>query len=408
VIFALVPAATDAQDRIAMIRELIKIGRSAAGMHLIAFVACLFLPAPFANAQELVPVLDVSREQRARDMRFCLAMAEGRLSGGSQQYSVLGIFDDLKKYVLKDKPTGGFLYTTLMSRRTDPVANDSGNPQRRETLFGSDSSDIRSDRYVMCLLASGYQWKGDSRAYVEELRDLANQGIAPAQAGLALTFQSYKFGASRMDHSEFVSWTIKAAEQGYAIAQFNLSYAYSRGEGVERNDEKALNWMIAAAKNGYGRAQSIFQQKEQIQAEIETRLKDVAGLDSEQSSAQAGDAKAQFAMASRYEDGRGVSRNMEIALDWYRKAAQGGLVPAQTYLGVIYDKGRGVKQNNLEAIRWYQMAADQGDAQAQYNLGVFHFQGRSIPADKAEARKLFERASSAGYEPATGALRQFY
>ncbi|HSU63691.1 MAG TPA: tetratricopeptide repeat protein, partial [Burkholderiales bacterium] len=206
---------------------------------------------------------------------------------------MLGIFDDLKKYVLKDRNTGGFIYTTMLSGRSSPVANDEGYPVRRESLLGSPSSDDVSDRYVMCLLSGGYRWKDGTRTFFEEVRDLANQGIAPARAQLAMLYRSYNFGAGRIDYNEFAKLTRQAAEQGYAVAQFNLSYAYALGDGVEKNEEQALHWMVMAANSGYARAKPILQRQELIEAELRTRRQDVAGFEAERVAAEAGDPKAQ-------------------------------------------------------------------------------------------------------------------
>ena len=41
---------------------------------------------------------------------------------------------------------------------------------------------------------------------------------------------------------------LKAAEQGYAKAQFNLGMMYRRGEGVEQSDVKAVEWYLKAAE----------------------------------------------------------------------------------------------------------------------------------------------------------------
>ena len=360
-----------------------------------------------ASGQDLTPPIGSTRESRSKDMWRCLAVAQGQLSR-QESYSLLGIFDDLKKYVLKDRSTGGFIYTTTLSRRSSPVANDEGYPVRRESLFGSPSSDDLSDRYAMCLLSGGYQWKGSTKSFFEEVRDLADQGIAPAQSGLAMLFRSYRSGAGRLDHNEFANLTRKAAEQGYSVAQFNLSYAYANGDGVERNEEQALHWMVLAAKSGYARAMPILQRQEQIQVELRSRRQDVAGLETDQNAAQSGDAKAQFAMATRFEDGKGVDRSMSQAIEWYRKSADSGFVEAQAYLGVIYDKGRGIRQDDLEAVRWYRKAAEQGHGQSQYNLGVFYFHGRALEANKEEARKWFERARDSGFAGGAAALKEFF
>jgi len=365
------------------------------------------MTAAIALGQDLIAPDTSTKESRAKDMWRCLAVAQGQFSRG-EGYSLLGIFDDLKKHVLKDRNTGGFIYTTMLSGRSSPVANDNGYPVRRESLLGSPSADEISDRYVLCLLSAGYQWKGSNKSFFEEVRDLAKQGVPEAEALLAMMYMSYGTGTGRIDHNEFADLTRRAAEKGYAVAQFNLSYAYVRGEGVERSEEQALHWMIMAANSGYARAKPILQRREQIQADLRARRQDVSGLEADQQAAQSGDANAQFLLASRFEDGRGVEPSMRQAIEWYRKAADSGSIAAQGYLGVIYDKGRGIRQDDLEALKWYRKAAEQGHGQAQYNLGVFYFHGRALQANRDEARKWFERARDSGYQGATATLKEFF
>ncbi len=276
-----------------------------------------------------------------------------------------------------------------------------------ESLFSSNASDDLSDRYVMCLLFRGYRWKDSTKTFFEEVRDLADQGGAPAQSGLGMLYQLPGSGAVRLDYNEFARLTRKAAEQGYPIAQFNLSYAYALGDGVERNEEQALHWMVMAAKGGYARAMPILQRQERIQAELRSRRQDVAGYEADRLAAQSGDAKAQYVLATRFEDGKGVDRSMSQAIEWYQKSANSGLIEAQAYLGVIYDKGRGTKQADMEAVRWYQKAAERGYGQAQYNLGVFYLYGRGVEVNKELARKWFERARDGGFAKGDAALKEF-
>lgn len=369
--------------------------------------AAVFIAATPALGQDLLAPAGSTKESRAKDMWRCLAVAQGQFSR-QQSYSLLGIFDDLKQHVLKDRNTGGFIYTTMLSGRSSFVANDDGYPVRRETFLGSPSSDEVSDRYVMCLLSTGYRWKGDERNFFEEVNDLAKQGVPEAEAQLAMLYMSYGTGSGRIDYNEFARLTRQAAEKGYGVAQFNLSYAYVRGEGVEKNEEQALHWMVMAAKSGYARAMPILQRQEQIEADIRARRQDVAGFEADQRAAQTGDPKALFALATRFEDGRGGEPSMSQAIQWYQKAADAGFVAAQGYLGVIYDKGRGVKQNDVEAVKWYRKAAEQGDGQSQYNLAVFYFHGRALKANGDEARKWFERARDSGYQGAAAALKEFF
>lgn len=186
-------------------------------LHTFLVIVALQALCTTANGQALVAPATSTTESRARDMRRCLAMAEGQFSK-SESYSLLAIFDDLKKYVINDRTTGGFIYTTALSRRSTPVVNDEGYPVSRASLFGPPSSNDLSDRYVMCLLSEGYRWKDNTKTFLEEVRDLADQGVAPAQAGLGMLYRAHDSGAGRVDYNEFANLTRKAAEQGYPVA----------------------------------------------------------------------------------------------------------------------------------------------------------------------------------------------
>jgi len=51
---------------------------------------------------------------------------------------------------------------------------------------------------------------------------------------------------------------MKAAEQGDAMAQFNLGVMYDEGQGVARDDAKAVEWYTKAAEQGDSRAKFNF------------------------------------------------------------------------------------------------------------------------------------------------------
>ena len=111
-----------------------------------------------------------------------------------------------------------------------------------------------------------------------------------------------------------------------------------------------------------------------------------------------------YQLATKYEDGNGMPRDMEKAIALYRQAAERGYIPAQTYLGVIYDKGRGVQPDDAEAIRWYRLAAEKDDPQSQFNLGVFLVEGRGTAKNEKEGWDLIRKAAGNGYKPASAAL----
>ena len=52
-----------------------------------------------------------------------------------------------------------------------------------------------------------------------------------------------------------MKWCRKAAEQGVAVAQFNLGDFYYEGEGVEQSYTEAVIWYRKAAEQGDADAQ---------------------------------------------------------------------------------------------------------------------------------------------------------
>src|SRR5436305_1724767 len=83
-----------------------------------------------------------------------------------------------------------------------------------------------------------------------------------------------------------------------------------------------------------------------------------------------GDADASFRLGYRVAFGRNRNRptNWADAVRLWKQAARAGHGRAQFYLGTCYDLGRGVAKNVPMALKWYQRAAEHGHVVAMYNL----------------------------------------
>jgi len=103
-----------------------------------------------------------------------------------------------------------------------------------------------------------------------------------------------------------------------------------------------------------------------------------------QKAAQQGYAAAENNLAGMHLDGLGLPRDYTQALYWYRKAADHGLSTAQENLGDLYFLGKGVTQDYSKAVFWYLKAAEQGYGKAQYNLGNMYHNGRGVTQNYAE------------------------
>ncbi len=185
---------------------------------------------------------------------------------------------------------------------------------------------------------------------------LASSLVAgPLAAG---QFEDGLAAQERGDYATAVQLWKPLAEQGNAIAQYNLAAMYAEAQGVPRDAAEALKWYRHAAGRGH--------------------------------------APAQLKLALMYDQGMGVPRHHSIAMKWYRLAAQQGDATAQLTLALIYDEGRGVPQNNLQAMKWYGLAAEQGLVAAQKNLGIMYEKGRGVPQDRIQAYKWLSLAAAAG------------
>ncbi len=145
------------------------------------------------------------------------------------------------------------------------------------------------------------------------------------------------------------------AEQGSAMAQFNLGVSYDQGWGVPPDAAEALKWYRLAADQGYSLAQQ--------------NLGDI------------------------YSSGRGVPQDFAQALKWYRLAADQGNAFAQNNLGLMHEKGQGVPQDIVRAHMWFNLSGAQGHEQGLKNRDRA---GASMTREQiAEAQKL-----ARGWKPA--------
>jgi len=112
--------------------------------------------------------------------------------------------------------------------------------------------------------------------------------------------------------------------------------------------------------------------------------------------AAAGDMAAQYEIAVRFGEGRGVPRNERQAASWLELAAKQGLAPAQFRLGGYYEKGIGVKKDLAAARDLYLAAAAKGNAKAMHNLAVLYADGVNGRSDYHTAALWFRKAADRG------------
>ena len=91
---------------------------------------------------------------------------------------------------------------------------------------------------LILILTALLAYQGAAASELDDMKALAELGMAAAQNNLALMYDNGE-GVPEND-AEAVKWFRKAADQGYAAAQFNLALVYANGEGVPENDSEAV------------------------------------------------------------------------------------------------------------------------------------------------------------------------
>jgi localization factor PodJL len=105
---------------------------------------------------------------------------------------------------------------------------------------------------------------------------------------------------------------------------------------------------------------------------------------------------AEFEMATRFAEGRGVQRNLQESIRRLELAAEAGFAPAQFRLAGLTEKGEGLKKDLHVARRLYLAAAAQGHARAMHNLAVLFAEGIDGKPDFKAAAQWFRKAASYG------------
>jgi len=124
--------------------------------------------------------------------------------------------------------------------------------------------------------------------------------------------------------------------------------------------------------------------------------------------AEAGEAEAEYQLASMYWEGRAVHRDHTQALKWIQWAAEHGHREAQIRLAELYERGKGISRDYVQAARMYAMGAERGDPESGIRLAQLYLKGQAVPQSDTEARTLLERAAGKKAAEAQYLLGQLY
>ena len=187
-----------------------------------------------------------------------------------------------------------------------------------------------------------------------------------------------------------------------ANAAHSLAFMYIHGEGVPKDDKKAVDYFMIAAEGGIVQAQRIISQ-EYVSGNILDRDYEAARVWIEKA-VDRGDVVAQIILGHYYASDFGY-RDDRKAFKLFEKAAATEHPKAMYELGVSYIEGRGTAVNLEKGIQHLMAATEKNSADAcellakMYQFGIKHYNGQSNYTNLSEAlvyaRKFVELTDDA-------------
>lgn len=222
---------------------------------------------------------------------------------------------------------------------------------------------------------------------IEELTKKANEGNDDCIEKLALKYLNGD-GDTAINPQKAAYWYEKLAESGDSNGMFNTGLFYAKSFGVERDFEKAYEWMKKAYDSGDGEAAA-------LAAIYKTMSVNLKAAESGDPEAQAEVAKTYMSLAGSLEQA-GTETDYKESVKWAEKAAAQGNGDGSFTLALAYEHGRGVSKNMKKAAELYQKGADAGNARCMNSLGAFYIRGNQVPKDEKKGFELIQQSADLG------------
>jgi TPR repeat protein len=224
----------------------------------------------------------------------------------------------------------------------------------------------------------------------------AAAGDAESRARLGLLLINSQEVGSLKEGVELIQ---KAAKQGNPFGLFALGQLQLQGLGVPRDDDAAIQSLLAAAEQQVPAANRLLG-KLYLEGRLVHRDPATAATLLVEA-ARVGDVAAQTQLGELYRDGEGVEPDVLEAVYWFERAAERGDAQAMGSLGDILLHGDEQIQNQDRAIELLRRAAELGQASAQFQLGQCLIDGEGIDKDPEQGLRWMRIAAASGFQQAT-------
>jgi TPR repeat protein len=108
----------------------------------------------------------------------------------------------------------------------------------------AEKDDLAAQYHVGLMYDTGQAGRKDHAEAAKWYRKAADQGFARAQFYLASIYYEDK---NLQDYGEAMKWFRRAADQGTAMAQYTLGIMYAKGQGTAQDFAEAYKWFSLSA-----------------------------------------------------------------------------------------------------------------------------------------------------------------
>lgn len=210
-----------------------------------------------------------------------------------------------------------------------------------------------------------YYNNGDVVKCIDYYTKSADAGNADAQGQIACLYLYGHGDYLTPDLNKALIYAQKGKVQGSVSAYYTLGVMYARGEGVDENKDKALEYLTYAANREY--------------------------------------VDAQQWLGILY-----TNKDKTLSAQWYKKAADNGGVFGISNTGINYLSGNGLPVDNEKALLYFLKGVDRDDAECLYYAGLMYRRGWGCNQDLTKAKELLSKSAAQGNGDSFRELAFFY